>query len=145
MKSMCGICGFAGFRDNEYLNRMTRQLVHRGPDDEGFYSDEQVSLGMRRLSIIDVQGGHALARPVVATSIEGVTEVAQHGVTALLVPPGEPGPLADAIISLLKDQGLASRLGEAARKLAEERFTLSRTVEGVDQFYTTLLQKKGIR
>ncbi len=33
-------------------------LVHRGPDDEGFYSDEQVSLGMRRLSIIDVQGGH---------------------------------------------------------------------------------------
>ena len=33
----------------------------------------------------------------------------------------------------------------AARKLAEERFILSRTVEGVDQFYTTLLQKKGIR
>ncbi len=62
-----------------------------------------------------------------------------------MVPPGEPGPLADAIISLLKDQGLASRLGEAARKLAEERFTLSRTVEGVDRFYTTLLRKKGIR
>ncbi len=54
---MCGICGFAGFRYNEYLSRMTRQLVHRGPDDEGFYVDEQVSLGMRRLSIIDVQGG----------------------------------------------------------------------------------------
>ncbi len=85
------------------------------------------------------------ARPVVATSIDGVTEVAQHDVTALLVPPGEPDPLADGIISLLKDQELASRLGEAGRKLAEERFALSRTVEDVDQFYTTLLQKKGIR
>ncbi len=85
------------------------------------------------------------ARPVVTTSIEGVTEIAQHGVTALLVPPGEPDPVADGIISLLKDQGLANRLGEAGRKVAEERFSLSRTVEGVDRFYTTLLQKKGIR
>ncbi len=142
---MCGIAGFSGIDDRRLLEAMTDALIHRGPDDEGFYSDEQVSLGMRRLSIIAVQGGHALARPVVATSIDGVTEVAQHGVTALLVPPGEPGPLADAIISLLKDQGLASRLGEAARKLAEERFALSRTVEGVDRFYTTLLRKKGIR
>ncbi len=39
----------------------------------------------------------------------------------------------------------ARTLGEAGRKLAEERFALSRTVEDVDQFYTTLLQKKGIR
>jgi len=87
----------------------------------------------------------ALARPVVATTIDGVTEVAQHEETALLVPPGEPTPLTDAIISLLKDQELASRLGDAGRKAAEERFALSRTVEEVDRFYSTLLQKKGIR
>lgn len=85
------------------------------------------------------------ARPVVATSIDGVAEVAQHGVTGLLVPPGKPAAVAESIISLLKDQELASRLGEAGRKLAEERFTLSRTVEGVDRSYTTLLRKKGIR
>lgn len=87
----------------------------------------------------------AMARPVVATSIDGVIEVAQHGVTGLLVPPGKPAPLADAIILLLKDSALASRLGKAGRKLVEERFALSRTVEEVDRFYTTLLREKGVR
>ncbi len=87
----------------------------------------------------------AMARPVVASSIDGVAEVAQHDVTALLVPPGEPTALADAIISLLEDKDRASQFGEAGRKLAEERFDLRRTVEEVDRFYTTLLQKKGIQ
>jgi asparagine synthase (glutamine-hydrolysing) len=55
---MCGICGIAGQRDPELVQRMTRTMVHRGPDDEGFYSDQSVSLGMRRLSIIDLESGH---------------------------------------------------------------------------------------
>ena len=54
---MCGICGFAGFRDDERLTRMVRSLVHRGPDDEGRYVEDAVSLAMRRLSVIDVAGG----------------------------------------------------------------------------------------
>jgi len=54
---MCGICGFAGFRDDERLSRMVGSLVHRGPDDEGRHVEEAVSLGMRRLSVIDVSGG----------------------------------------------------------------------------------------
>lgn len=54
---MCGICGFAGFRDEERLQRMIGSLVHRGPDDEGRHVEEAVSLGMRRLSVIDVSGG----------------------------------------------------------------------------------------
>ena len=54
---MCGICGFAGFRDDERLTRMVTSLVHRGPDDEGRYVEETVSLAMRRLSVIDVAGG----------------------------------------------------------------------------------------
>src|SRR5436309_4360981 len=54
---MCGICGFAGFRDDERLTRMIARLVHRGPDDEGRYVEEMVSLAMRRLSVIDVAGG----------------------------------------------------------------------------------------
>src|SRR5438309_10301483 len=54
---MCGICGFAGFRDDERLTRMVRSLVHRGPDDEGRYVEDAVSLAMRRLSVIDLAGG----------------------------------------------------------------------------------------
>jgi asparagine synthase (glutamine-hydrolysing) len=50
---MCGICGF-NYRDAELLARMSSSLAHRGPDDEGTFADDHVSLGHRRLSIIDV-------------------------------------------------------------------------------------------
>lgn len=49
---MCGIAGF-NWNDQGILKRMTDQLAHRGPDGEGAYFDESVSLGHRRLSIID--------------------------------------------------------------------------------------------
>lgn len=56
---MCGICGFVGFKDQGLLEKMTAILAHRGPDDRGFYYDNQISLGHRRLSIIDLSiGGH---------------------------------------------------------------------------------------
>lgn len=54
---MCGICGFYGFEDRELLRRMTFILKHRGPDDSGFFHDRDVSLGHRRLSIIDLKTG----------------------------------------------------------------------------------------
>lgn len=56
---MCGICGYFGFeRDERLLRRMAGVIRHRGPDDEGFLVSERVGLGMSRLSIIDVVGGH---------------------------------------------------------------------------------------
>jgi asparagine synthase (glutamine-hydrolysing) len=55
---MCGICGFVGINEPGLLGRMTASISHRGPDDDGFYEAEGVGLGMRRLSIIDVAGGH---------------------------------------------------------------------------------------
>lgn len=54
---MCGICGFTGGPDRLTLERMTRAVVHRGPDEEGFWSSPDVSLGMRRLAIIDLSSG----------------------------------------------------------------------------------------
>lgn len=55
---MCGIAGYIGNGDKNTLERMTRSLSHRGPDDEGFFIQERVGLGHRRLSIIDTsQGG----------------------------------------------------------------------------------------
>lgn len=60
---MCGICGQYNFKDQtpvdpDVIKRMTRTLVHRGPDDEGFYFSGPLGFGFRRLSIIDLQGGH---------------------------------------------------------------------------------------
>ena len=54
---MCGITGFAGFRDDALLHRMNGRMLHRGPDDDGVYLSESISLAMRRLSIIDLAGG----------------------------------------------------------------------------------------
>lgn len=54
---MCGIAGIVGPHGVETLRAMTRMLVHRGPDDEGYYRDAGVGLGVRRLRIIDLPGG----------------------------------------------------------------------------------------
>ena len=54
---MCGIAGVVGPGHGETIVPVTRALAHRGPDDEHFYHDELISLGQRRLSIIDVKGG----------------------------------------------------------------------------------------
>ena len=60
---MCGICGKLNFDlqapvERRELEMMTRTMHHRGPDDEGYYLDSPVGLGFRRLSIIDLAGGH---------------------------------------------------------------------------------------
>ena len=60
---MCGIVGMAYFDrekpcDQQLLDRMVQSLKHRGPDDHGTFIDNSVGLGMTRLSIIDLLGGH---------------------------------------------------------------------------------------
>jgi asparagine synthase (glutamine-hydrolysing) len=58
---MCGIAGYvsAGAPAGQNIVRqMCAQIRHRGPDDEGVYVDGQCAIGMRRLSIIDLEGGH---------------------------------------------------------------------------------------
>jgi len=60
---MCGIAGFYNHRsgapaDRSLVGAMTEAIRHRGPDDDGFLVDGSLALGMRRLSIIDIAGGH---------------------------------------------------------------------------------------
>jgi asparagine synthase (glutamine-hydrolysing) len=60
---MCGICGQFNFGNAAPVQRrdieaMTRAIVHRGPDDEGYYVSGPLGFGFRRLSIIDLAGGH---------------------------------------------------------------------------------------
>ena len=53
VQRMCGIAGLS-WRHEEMVKQMTQQLVHRGPDQHGIYTDERISLGHRRLSILDL-------------------------------------------------------------------------------------------
>ena len=56
---MCGICGFTGrlLTSEEILENMMNKIIHRGPDSGGKHIDDGVSMGFRRLSIIDLEGG----------------------------------------------------------------------------------------
>src|SRR5256886_17552472 len=64
---MCGIAGFAGWplgaeEAGRSVRAMCDAIVHRGPDDSGYFVAPEVALGMRRLSIIDVAGGEQPSR-----------------------------------------------------------------------------------
>ena len=57
---MCGFLGFTntiGNNADDVIHQMMDKIVHRGPDSEGAYVDDDVALGFRRLSIIDLEGG----------------------------------------------------------------------------------------
>jgi asparagine synthase (glutamine-hydrolysing) len=54
---MCGIAGFTG-SNRELLGRMLDSIIHRGPDGVGMEVNEHVSIGMRRLAIVDIDGGN---------------------------------------------------------------------------------------
>jgi asparagine synthase (glutamine-hydrolysing) len=60
MLHMCGFCGFTGQLMNreELLKEMTERITHRGPDSTGVYMDDDIAMGFRRLSIIDLEAGH---------------------------------------------------------------------------------------
>jgi asparagine synthase (glutamine-hydrolysing) len=60
---MCGICGEYYFKEKrpvsfQTIKKMTDSIAHRGPDDEGYHISDSIGLGFRRLSIIDLAGGH---------------------------------------------------------------------------------------
>jgi len=77
---MCGICGVAFTArsrhrvDERMLERMRDVLTHRGPDDAGVFAEEGVGLGFRRLSIIDLAGGH---QPM--ASADGALQIIYNG------------------------------------------------------------------
>jgi glycosyltransferase involved in cell wall biosynthesis len=86
-----------------------------------------------------------LGRPVVATDIGGNRELVRHGETGLLVPPRDPAALAAAVLTLLDDCALASRLADAARTRFQAGFSVPTMVRHYEQLYEELLQKKGVR
>lgn len=73
---------------------------------------------------------------VVGTRVGGVPSVVTDRATGLLVPPGDPAALAEAVLRLVDDGALRARLGSAGRKDVVSRFALARLVEDVMNIYT---------
>jgi glycosyltransferase involved in cell wall biosynthesis len=87
-------------------------------------------------SLVDAM---AASKAAVATQVGGVPEVVAAGKTGFLVPPRNHEAMADRIITLLKDDALRARMGEAALQRAREHFTVDRMVEGTVATYEKLL------
>jgi L-malate glycosyltransferase len=83
--------------------------------------------------------------PVVATTVGGNPEAVEDGVTGLLVPPRDPGALAQAICRFLDSPELASRFGQAGRERVLDRFSLERMVQETESLYLDLLSRAGHR
>ena len=85
-----------------------------------------------------------MGKPIVATHVGGNTEAIIDGVTGFLVPRRDPEGIANAVLKLLNDPGLAERFGRNSRERAEKLFSLNGMVENMQDLYESLLRKKGI-
>jgi len=82
----------------------------------------------------------SMARPIVATWVDGLGEVLRQGETGLLVPPADPAALAEALCGLLDDRPLATRM--AARAQADSRnYDIRTTVEALERIYLDLVDR----
>jgi glycosyltransferase involved in cell wall biosynthesis len=80
-------------------------------------------------------------KAVIASRVGGIPEFVEHGRSGILVPPGDPAALSEAILSLLRNPARAMELARAGQRVAE-RFTLERSVRGVTELYEGTIRRK---
>ncbi len=85
----------------------------------------------------------ACGLPVVATAVGAAVDMISDRVNGMLVPPGNPAALSNALIELLRNDVLAGSLGKAARKTVEERYGLARTADCYKKLYQQLLTQSA--
>lgn len=81
----------------------------------------------------------ASGRPVVATKVGSVPGVVEDGITGFLVDREDPHAMAERILYLLNNEELARRMGNQARKVVEDRFTIETTVRRTEELIDDLL------
>jgi len=149
-------CRFAIVGDGERrreLEELTGRLglegrVHflgwRGDLDRVYVDLDVVALTSRNeglpVSLIEAM---AAARPVVATSVGGVPDLVEDGISGRLAPPGDARALASAIVGLLADPDRARAMGGAGRKRVYPALNADRLLADIDDLYTRLRSEKS--
>lgn len=115
----------------------------------GFVQDVTKYIGRCRVGVVASRGSEAvsraalewmsLGRPVVAAKVGCLPEIVEDQVTGLLVPPGDPTALSEALRRLLEDPGLADSMGQAGRRRFEERYTLEGFARNTERLYGEVL------
>jgi glycosyltransferase involved in cell wall biosynthesis len=139
-------------RDEEYRQELKQLAAQLGIQDRvvftGFRADVERIFASLSVSVQPslseglsnvVLESMATGLPVVATRVGGTSEAVEDGVNGLLVPPGDPAALAQAVCGLLAEPTLAASLGAAARSSVMERFSIKRLATTTGSFYESLL------
>ncbi|MBI3860373.1 MAG: glycosyltransferase [Planctomycetia bacterium] len=120
---------FVGFSDN----------VHQHLSRAGFFVLSSVTEGISLTLLEAAASGLA----IVATKVGGNSEVVEHGITGLLVPPQTPAALAGAMLELLRNPQQAAEMGLCGRRRVEDYFDLRQAVARYEAHYLSLLQRKS--
>lgn len=92
---------------------------------------------------ISLVEAHACGKPAVATSVDGIPEIVEDGVTGILVPPKDVNALTQAVLKLMNDQSLSKKMGMAGRNKVESFFDISEYSKKIIQIYSSLLGMKS--
>ncbi|MGH2445288.1 MAG: glycosyltransferase family 4 protein [Candidatus Limnocylindria bacterium] len=99
---------------------------------------------LREAQGISILEAMARCRPVVASAVGGIPEVITDGLDGLLVPPADPGALAEAIGSLLEDPAMRERIGKAGYRTVADRFSIDAQVRRIESVYDEELARAGV-
>ena len=87
----------------------------------------------------------ACSKPVIGSDIPGINDVVTHGQNGLLVPPKDPKALANAILTLLNDEGLRRRLGRNARRLMVKKYSWNMIADKIEKVYYEAIEEANVR
>lgn len=87
----------------------------------------------------------AMQKPVVASRVGGIPDLVKHGISGLLVKPGDVKELADALEKILGDKRLASKMGREGRRTIKEQYSSDVMVQSIQEVYREILARKGIK
>ncbi len=141
--------------DQAYREALKRMAVSLGLEERvvftGFRLDVPDLLAALSVSVLPSLGLEGLSNsllesmaagiPVVATRVGGTPEIVRDGETGLLVPPGDPDALAEAILRVLGNPMLARTLGQAGRRQVFSRYSLESAVASTERLYGELLDR----
>lgn len=83
-------------------------------------------------------------RPVIASNVGGVRTIVEEGVTGLLIPPGKPEAIVNAVEKLLDNPELAAEMGSRGRNSVREERSVAAMIRNLDNIYADLLKEKGL-
>ncbi len=126
-------------RGVERVHWINKMLTHN--ETVALYSSCEAFVCPSRYEPFGIINLEAMAceKPVAATEVGGIVEVVEDGVTGILVPPEDPGSLAEAIDTLMEDPELRHEMGRRGRERVEERFTWTKVARRTVDMYRELI------